>query len=87
MKQNMQNLSQFIESNEYYDTSTAVIDTNKYRFDYPDPTNYRIGIIIDPCRNLSYNCCMNVFGTPVYQGNVYTLFDFKELFHIGVIYL
>ena len=30
---------------------------------------------------------MNVFGTTVYQGYVYILFDYKELFHIGVIYI
>lgn len=40
--------------------------TNYYIYDYPLTTDYRIGIIMDPCRSNSYNCCMNVFGSPEY---------------------
>ena len=42
------------------------VDTSKYVYSYPSSSDYVIKLIIDPCRNLSYNCCVNVFGTPEY---------------------
>jgi len=42
------------------------IPTKKYIYSHPDQEDYQIGILIDPCRNLSYNCCLNYYGTPEY---------------------
>lgn len=30
------------------------------------PTDYAIGLLLDPCRNHSANCCVDRFGDPVY---------------------
>ena len=37
-----------------------------YTFYYPLPEVYRISLFMDPCRNLAYNCCLNVFGVAEY---------------------
>jgi len=37
-----------------------------YSFDYPAANKYVIGILMDPCRLNSYNCCINVFGAAEY---------------------
>eukprot|EP00607_Mallomonas_marina_P000807 CAMPEP_0182435066 /NCGR_PEP_ID=MMETSP1167-20130531/73519_1 /TAXON_ID=2988 /ORGANISM="Mallomonas Sp, Strain CCMP3275" /LENGTH=458 /DNA_ID=CAMNT_0024625677 /DNA_START=149 /DNA_END=1522 /DNA_ORIENTATION=+ len=42
------------------------LPTSKYIYSYPDKEDYQIGILIDPCRNLAYDCCLNYFGTPEY---------------------
>ena len=49
----------------------ALLDINPtkesiYSFDYPTTDKYIIGMLIDPCRLNSYNCCINVFGTAEY---------------------
>lgn len=43
------------------------IDRNHYRFDFPFEGDYRIGLIVDPCRNQSFDCCLNTYGTPTYE--------------------
>lgn len=43
------------------------IYTDKYRYAFPDIEDYRIGILIDPCRSLNFDCCINQFGTPEYR--------------------
>lgn len=42
------------------------ISNKFYVYDYPESANFRIGILIDPCRFNPYNCCINVFGQPEY---------------------
>lgn len=37
-----------------------------YIFDYPISAKYRIGLLIDPCRFNSYDCCANTFGSAEY---------------------
>ncbi len=44
----------------------ALIGADSYVFNYPLSADYRIGLLVDPCRFNAYNCCMNVFGTPEY---------------------
>merc|ERR1711937_574067 len=44
----------------------ALIDTDSYRFDYPLSEEFRLNLIIDPCKGLEPDCCMNTFGTPTY---------------------
>ncbi|CAM9791198.1 unnamed protein product [Choristocarpus tenellus] len=41
-------------------------DTDVYEYDYPDSSDYTIGIIIDPCKSRDYNCCHRFFGSPEY---------------------
>ncbi|DBA00300.1 TPA: hypothetical protein N0F65_001495 [Lagenidium giganteum] len=45
-------------------TPSTVIDINKYTFS--DPTQYVIGLLLDPCRNRAYDCCSDRFGEPAY---------------------
>jgi hypothetical protein len=44
----------------------ALPDNNQYRFDFPLSENYRLNIIMDPCKGQQPDCCMNVFGTNEY---------------------
>ena len=70
MADNEASLNAEIQSNPYYVNylfpNGVPIDTTVYRYSYPDTEDYRIGILIDPCRNLNYDCCTNFFGTPEY---------------------
>eukprot|EP01041_Mallomonas_annulata_P013663 gene13663-29047_t len=42
------------------------IPTTNFIYSYPDHEDYQIGLLIDPCRNLAYNCCIDFYGTPEY---------------------
>ena len=39
-----------------------ISDSYKFTFASPLPEDYRISILLDPCRLLTYNCCVNAFG-------------------------
>eukprot|EP00752_Nemacystus_decipiens_P006299 g5679.t1 len=41
-------------------------DTDKFVFDFPDSSDYTIGIIVDPCKGNSYDCCHRFYGAPEY---------------------
>lgn len=45
----------------------AVIDINVYR--YETPTEYSIGLLLDPCRNRAHDCCSDRFGEPAYTND------------------
>jgi hypothetical protein len=47
-----------------------LIDIDIYRFDFPLTEDYRIGLLMDPCRNLSSTCCDNVYGEATYEALV-----------------
>ena len=36
--------------NLYFHPENAFIDNNGYKYDYPNPEQYRISMLIDPCR-------------------------------------
>ena len=54
------------ELNTYLHPESALLANDGYRFDYPITTIYRINIIVDPCRFLRADCCMNVYGVAEY---------------------
>lgn len=54
------------EINYWFRPESALLKRDNYRFDFPLSTVYRINVIIDPCRGLRADCCMNVFGVPEY---------------------
>lgn len=70
IQEQTQDLIQRVTSNDdvrfYFHPSSYLIDSNEYIYDYPLPQYYHIRILIDPCRNNSYDCCMSVFGSPEY---------------------
>lgn len=41
-----------------------------YVFSEPFADDYQIGLLMDPCRNLSYNCCEGGYGKPFYEALV-----------------
>ena len=43
---------------------------DSYSFDAPFAEDYRIGLLMDPCRNLSHDCCMGSYGKPFYEALV-----------------
>jgi len=56
-------LTEEIESlpdlNYYFFPQRQFLYANSYTFDFLSASSYRIGLLIDPCRYNSYNCCMN----------------------------
>ena len=49
------------------DPDSVLLPNDEFVFSYPLSEEYRIGIIVDPCRgHENYSCCMNVYGTPEY---------------------
>jgi len=60
------------ESNEdlnlHFNPYSFQLENNGFIFSYPTTEEYRIGIIVDPCRGhvRPYDCCVNVFGAPEY---------------------
>jgi hypothetical protein len=45
---------------------SVLLQNNYYVYDYPDVSKYRIGLLVDPCRGNSYDCCMNTYGSAEY---------------------
>ncbi|CAM9623678.1 unnamed protein product, partial [Ectocarpus sp. 13 AM-2016] len=41
-------------------------DTDIFVYEYPDSSDYTIGIIVDPCKGNSYDCCNRFYGAPEY---------------------
>ncbi|CBN75306.1 conserved unknown protein [Ectocarpus siliculosus] len=41
-------------------------DTDIFVYEYPDSSDYTIGIIVDPCKGNSYDCCDRFYGAPEY---------------------
>lgn len=64
-------LSEIVENHpdyvKYIYPGGVPIYTDKYRYTFPDIEDYRIGLLIDPCRSLNFNCCINQYGTPEYR--------------------
>lgn len=56
------------ELNLFFNPERALLENNGFIYSYPTGEEYRIGIIIDPCRGHTrpYDCCMNTFGVPEY---------------------
>jgi hypothetical protein len=69
----------------YFDPESVLLHTDTYVFDYPVSANYRIGIIVDPCRYNSYDCCMNVFGSPEYAALLTSDLEDERLYRYEVI--
>ena len=56
------------EINLFFNPERSLLYNDGFVYVYPTSEEYRIGIIIDPCRGHTdpYSCCMNVFGVPEY---------------------
>lgn len=54
------------DTNLLFFPDRALLPDDSYNFNYPLSADYRIGILIDPCRFNAYNCCLNTFGTAEY---------------------
>ena len=71
--------------NFFFNPESVLLNRDQYVFDYPISANYRIGILIDPCRFNAYNCCMNVFGTPEYPALLTSNLEAERVFKYDVI--
>eukprot|EP01031_Cornospumella_fuschlensis_P023227 gene23227-28213_t len=60
MKANTEELQGQIQShpdvNLLFYPGRKYINTKFYKFDFPESANYRLGVLIDPCRMNKYNC-------------------------------
>ena len=71
--------------NFLYNPSSVLLYTNNYVFDFPLSAKYRIGMLIDPCRYNSYNCCVNIFGTAEYPALLQSGLEAERAFKYDVI--
>ena len=71
--------------NFLFNPDSVLLDTNQYVFYYPLSAKYRIGMLIDPCRYNSYNCCVNVFGSPEYPALLTSNLEPERAFQYDVI--
>jgi len=69
----------------YFDPESVLLNTDNYVFNFPISANYRIGMIIDPCRFNAYDCCLNVFGSPEYPALLTSNLEAERLFKYEVI--
>jgi hypothetical protein len=44
-----------------------MLPTKEYRYDIPQ--DYKLGILLDPCKGKEHDCCVGVYGTPEYRLN------------------
>ena len=49
-----------------YFPSRAYQYADGWSFDFPYVEEFRVGVIVDPCKHKEADCCMNTFGTPEY---------------------
>ena len=71
MGKNEEMLSSQLKQNEreidiYYTPKNADLPSDSYIIREPKPTDYRLNILLEPCMDLPYDCCMNTFGSPEY---------------------
>jgi len=70
MERNEADLTTYLESHPDVELvrypERALFDADQYRFDYPRVEEFRLNIIMDPCKGKKPDCCMNVFGTAEY---------------------
>lgn len=71
--------------NLFFYPDRALLSANSYVYDYPISADYRIGILIDPCRYNSYNCCMNVYGMPEYRALLSSGLESERVFKYNVL--
>jgi hypothetical protein len=62
----LRSLERHPDVNLLFNPNSIYNNTNYYVYDFPTSTEYSIGIIFNPCVGNSYDCCMNVFGSPEY---------------------
>jgi hypothetical protein len=89
MKANTENLEEVVRSNpdviELFYPEKKYIYNDYYVESMPESATYRIGIILDPCRYNTYNCCMNVFGTPEYPALLKSNLEQERVFKYKVL--
>lgn len=61
------NISSHPDVNIHFHPERKFLFNSYYTYDPPIPQDYRINIIVDPCRDKEPDCCMNVFGTTEYH--------------------
>ena len=55
------------DANLFFYPDRALLPSGGYVFNFPLSADYRIGILMDPCRFNAFNCCINVFGSSEYR--------------------
>jgi hypothetical protein len=68
-----------------YNPKLKLLYNDGYIYDYPTVTQYRIGIILDPCRGLKPDCCMNIFGMPEYPAFIIDRSELERVVRVPVL--
>jgi hypothetical protein len=61
------------------------LEKDDYYFDYPVSSEYRIGLLMDPCRSNAPDCCMNIFGSPEYHSLLNSKLEQERVFKYNVL--
>jgi len=71
--------------NLIFNPASAFPNNDYYVFDYPLATQFRLGLLVDPCRFNNYDCCMEVFGTAEYPALLNSQLQQERVFKYIVI--
>lgn len=68
--------------NLIFNPNSQYLFASNYTFAFPIPEDYRLNMILDPCRYGAYNCCVNVFGTPEYPSLIASTLEAERAIQI-----
>lgn len=63
----------------------AQLYADSYIYNYPLKSEYRISLLMDPCRFNPFDCCMNNFGSPEYPALIRSNLEVERDFQFRVI--
>jgi hypothetical protein len=68
-----------------YNPKLKLLFADYYIYNYPSVTQFQIGIILDPCRGLKPDCCLNVFGTPEYPAFIIDRGEVERVIRVPIL--
>lgn len=71
--------------NLIFNPQAAYPNNDYYVFDFPKIIDFRLGLLVDPCRYNNYDCCMGVFGTAEYPALLNSRLQQERVFKYTVI--
>lgn len=69
----------------YFRPLNQQLNADAYEFVYPLSSEYRIGLLMDPCRYNSPDCCMNIYGSPEYHALLSSGLQQERVFKYNVL--
>jgi hypothetical protein len=60
-------------------SSLVSLAPSTHSYSEPDPENYKIGLLIDPCKGNDEECCMNIYVPKYVLGDEREILENAEL--------